>query len=44
MDCGLPVWEEIVAEDGQLWSPFVTEQQRGALLRLVARVRAEGRR
>jgi hypothetical protein len=43
MDCGLPVWEEIVAETGQPWSDFVTEAQRSSLLALVARIRAEGR-
>lgn len=44
MDCGLPVWEEIVASTGDVWSPFVTDEQRRALLAVVARVRADGRR
>ncbi len=41
---GLQVWEEIVAEDGQPWSPHVRDADRATLLSLVEKVTVRAER
>ncbi len=38
---GTPLWEDVVAEEGRPWSPYINAQQRAMLRRISDRIRAE---
>ena len=38
---GAPLWEEVVAAEGCPWSPYISQEQRQMLLKIVARIHAE---
>lgn len=39
-----PLWEDIVAQEDQPWSPYITAEQRAHLRRISDRIRADLRR